>query len=146
MYMCVHVQHISMYIYELLKCYYKVSVLSQHPFSAHPTSLPCPRPAYFKTDWNGKLSRAIQPLLALQTSRFALTSPRSTSRTCVDGWPLVHSTDSLDSGSAVLVVLETWFLWVTKGDVSPSDLLLAIASTLTSFSSCSLSFFSFSFR
>lgn len=78
--------------------------------------------------------------------RGALTSPWSTSSTCVDERPLVHKTDSLDSGSAVLLVLETWVLWVTKGDVSPSDLLLAMASTLTSFSSCSLSLFAFSFR
>lgn len=76
----------------------------------------------------------------------ALTSPWATSRTGLDEQPRVHNTDSLDSGSAVLLVLETGFLWVTKGDVSASDLLLATASTVTSFSSCSLFFLSFSFR
>lgn len=76
----------------------------------------------------------------------ALPSPWATSRTGLDERPRVHNTDSLDSGSAVLLVLETGFLWVTKGDVSASDLLLATASTVTSLSSCSLSFLSFSFR
>lgn len=74
-YMCAHMEHIYMYTDELSKYYYKASVPSQHPFSAHPTSLPFPRPAYFKTDWNWKLSRAIQPLLALQTSRCVNKSP-----------------------------------------------------------------------
>lgn len=45
------------------------------PFSAHPTSLPFPRPAYFKTDWSWALPGAIQPLAALQTRLGVLASP-----------------------------------------------------------------------
>lgn len=145
MYTSVHVQHVYMYTYKLSKYYYKASGPSQHPFSAYPTSLPFPRPSYFKTDWKWALEEPSSPWLHCKRLG-ALTSPWATSRTGLDEWPRVHNTDSLDSGSAVLVVLETGFLWVTKGDVSASDLLLATASTVTSFSSCSLSFFSFSFR
>lgn len=119
---------------------------SQHPFPAYPTSLsPSPGHHISKQTGSEHFQEPSSPWLHCKCLG-ALTSPWATSRTGLDEWPRVHNTDSLDSGSAVLDVLETGFLWVTKGDVSASDLLLATASTVTSFSSCSLSFFSFSFR